>query len=344
MKRLILPLLALAAIGYATMSMLRNQPVQLKSDPPSPPPSSSFSKTIAAVGIVEPNSEAIAIGTALPGVVEKVFVQVGESVKQNDPLFQLDLRHLQAEQGVRQATLESARARMETVQTQFNDVSDQLERAQKLGGTANVISADELMRRRFAREVAGARLAEAKAEVASAEAGVRATETEIERSTVRAPMDSEVIQLKVRVGEFAPAGQTTQPMLVLGKLHPMHVRVDVDEHEGWRVRPEAAATAHVRGNADLQTPLKFVRIEPMVVPKRSLSGDSTERVDTRVLQIVYEVADPALQLFVGQQMDIFIDDVVAQEKAVAGSSSPRDTFPTTPHRSHPVAEVPLRPE
>ena len=47
--------------------------------------------------------------------------------------------------------------------------------------------------------------------------------------------------------------------------------------------------------------------EPFVVPKKSLTGDSTERVDTRVLQVIYRVEDDALPLFVGQQMDVFID-------------------------------------
>ena len=44
-----------------------------------------------------------------------------------------------------------------------------------------------------------------------------------------------------------------------------------------------------------------------MIPKKSLSGDSTERVDTRVLQVIYRVEDPSLPLFVGQQMDVFID-------------------------------------
>ena len=51
-----------------------------------------------------------------------------------------------------------------------------------------------------------------------------------------------------------------------------------------------------------------VRVEPFVVPKKSLTGDTTERVDTRVLQVIYEF-DPAGRppLFVGQQVEVFID-------------------------------------
>jgi HlyD family secretion protein len=100
----------------------------------------------------------------------------------------------------------------------------------------------------------------------------------------------------------------------LGRLKPLHVRVDVDEHEGWRVRAGARAVGQVRGNAALEAPLAFVRFEPVVVPKRSLTGDSTERVDTRVLQVIYRVEDENLPLFVGQQLDVFIEAPPAPER------------------------------
>ena len=65
--------------------------------------------------------------------------------------------------------------------------------------------------------------------------------------------------------------------------------------------------AFLRGNREIQTPLKFVRFEPFIVPKKSLTGDSVERVDTRVLQVIYSIERKDLQVFAGQQMDIYID-------------------------------------
>ena len=73
------------------------------------------------------------------------------------------------------------------------------------------------------------------------------------------------------------------------------------------MRADASAVGRLRGNAELKTPLTFVRFEPFVVPKRSLTGDSTERVDTRVLQAIYKVERDDLPLFVGEQLDVFID-------------------------------------
>jgi hypothetical protein len=57
----------------------------------------------------------------------------------------------------------------------------------------------------------------------------------------------------------------------------------------------------------MKTDLEFVRFEPYVIPKKSLTGDNAERVDTRVLQILYAFNPSALPVFVGQLMDIYIE-------------------------------------
>jgi hypothetical protein len=113
--------------------------------------------------------------------------------------------------------------------------------------------------------------------------------------------------LKVHPGEFAPTGVLQQPLILLGSITPMNVRVDVDENDAWRVQGGAAATGYLRGNKDIHVPLKFIRFEPYVVPKMSLTGDSTERVDTRVLQVIFSFDSGEMPIAVGQQMDVFID-------------------------------------
>jgi multidrug efflux pump subunit AcrA (membrane-fusion protein) len=147
----------------------------------------------------------------------------------------------------------------------------------------------------------------AAAQVRLAEEQANATQVELQRLTVRAPVDGRVLQLKIHLGEFAPTGVLQQPLLLLGHVEPMCVRVNVDENEAWRVRADAPAVGFLRGNKEIHVPLKFLRFEPYVIPKVSLTGESTERVDTRVLQVVYSFDRGELPIFVGQQMDIFIE-------------------------------------
>jgi multidrug resistance efflux pump len=120
-----------------------------------------------------------------------------------------------------------------------------------------------------------------------------------------------VLQINVRPGEFvgAPPGQA---LVVLGNVGRLHVRVDIDEHDIPRFRPGAPARAMLRGNPRQEYPLTFVRVEPYVVPKRSLTGDNTERVDTRVLQVIYALEPEERTVYVGQQLDVFLDAAAAE--------------------------------
>jgi len=314
MKKTILPLIALGALSFGIISVVRSQPRSQSSNPPSPPPVSPYAHAVAAEGLVEASSENISIGTSLSEVVREVPVVVGQVVKSGEPLFKLDVRQLQADLEARQADFGVAQTQVKVDSALFDDAKQQLGFAETLSDK-RAISSEELAKRRYAAEAARARLEAARAQVAAAAAQVKSVETHIERSTVRAPIDGQVLQVKIHVGEYAPAGVTATPLVLLGRLNPLNIRVDVDEHEAWRVSPGSKAIATVRGNADLKTPVSFVRFEPFVLPKKSLTGDSTERVDTRVLQVIYRVENEALPLFVGQQMDVFIDAPVVQTVA-----------------------------
>jgi RND family efflux transporter MFP subunit len=306
MKRTVLPLLALGALSFGIISVVQSQPRRETNSPPSSPPASPYAHVVAAEGLVEASSENISIGSSLSEVVTEVPVVVSQKVKAGEPLFKLDDRQLRADLAARRAELSVAETQVKVDSALSDDAKQQFDFAETLSDK-RAISSEELAKRHYAAEAARARHEAAKASVAAAAAQVRSVETQIERSTVRAPIDGEILQVKIHVGEYAPAGVTATPLILLGRLKPLNIRVDVDEHEAWRVSRSAAAIATVRGNTSLKTPVKFVRFEPFVLPKKSLTGDSTERVDTRVLQVIYRVEDNTLPLFVGQQMDVFIE-------------------------------------
>ncbi|MCC6231057.1 MAG: efflux RND transporter periplasmic adaptor subunit, partial [Verrucomicrobiales bacterium] len=209
------------------------------------------------------------------------------------------------------------------------DWTDQFERIQRLE-KQEVATEDERKRKGFALESARARLARLDAEIAAASAQIRQAEVELDVLTVRAPRDGRVLQLNVREGESA-AGVAEKPLLVLGDVKRLQVRADVDEQNAPMVVAGQPGTAFLKGDRERRMPLEFVRIEPYVVPKRSLTGDSAERVDTRVLQIIYVMDMPEFAVYVGQQVDVFIQrpasdpGVHAAAGSRAGSLTTADT-------------------
>jgi HlyD family secretion protein len=145
----------------------------------------------------------------------------------------------------------------------------------------------------------------AQAGTAQAGAQARVVATDLERLIVRAPIGGQILRLNVRLGEFASAGPLAEPLVSIGAVDPLHVRVQIDEEDAGRISAGAPAQATLRGDATNRIPLTFVRFEPLAVPKTNLNGGG-ERVDTRVVEAIYAFDRGDLTAFVGQQMDVFV--------------------------------------
>ena len=140
-------------------------------------------------------------------------------------------------------------------------------------------------------------------------------------------MDGEILQLNVRLGQFA-AMTWKEPMIVLGDINRLHVRVDIDENDLPYFSQGAEAVATLKGRPQVRFALKFVYVEPYVIPKQSLTGYNSERVDTRVLQVIYALPEERpVDVYVGQQMDVYLKAAPAS-RAGEPPRDRRDREPT----------------
>jgi multidrug efflux pump subunit AcrA (membrane-fusion protein) len=359
--RLGLPTVALgmALLGfYHVQESSRSAPLTA---PPQSPARNPFGNVVAGSGVVEAESENIAIGAALPGLVLEVYVpssKVGQHVSAGAPLLRVDDRHLKAQLALADAQLASAQAALAKLQQQPRPeelppklakvksasserarLQDDYNRALRLY-RRGAISQEEYVTRQLTYEAAVHEQAHAQAEfdllkagawkpdlviaeatVKEALAKVEQLKTEIDRAMVIAPVDGVVLQVNVRAGERV-GEPDTKPLMVLGDIRTIHVRVDVDERDIPRFQPVAKASAFPRGETSHELALRFVRVEPMAVPKKALTGDNTERVDTRVLQVIYAIERADHAVYVGQQLDVFIDSA----DYLADTRAPRDSF------------------
>jgi HlyD family secretion protein len=273
--------------------------------PPVTPPQKNSVDDIAATGILEAKDENVAIGVPAPGLVEVVKVAVNQVVKEGDPLLILDDRELRASLLKQQAAIAIAEANVTIARAQLAKVQDMLDRMTSITDQ-RAISQDDLRNRSNDVLVFKAQMQAADAQLISAKADVQQTELLIDRLTVKAPKSGTILQVNIRAGEYAsPANK--QPALVLGDISTLHVRADVDEQNAMEVASDIDATFSLKSDSSKTFKAQFVRIEPYVIPKVSLTGASTERVDTRVLQVIYKLEKPKDQpLYVGQQVDVFI--------------------------------------
>jgi HlyD family secretion protein len=371
--RYVLPLLAMVSFTFAILQMAKAQKPAPAVTPPVEPSRSPYANTLVGAGLVEPETENIAIGTPLPGIVDRVMVAPGQVVRSGDLLFKLDDRQLKAELAIRKANLNSAqatmnklkkmpreeevppyRAKLMEAQANLDDSQQMYDRLKRLSVAA--ASEEDLKKREMAVAIAKAQVARAKGDldliqkgaweydVAVAQATIDAaaaqigqTEMELERIQIRAPRrnwpdansttpmkdetEYKVLQVNIRPGEYVGAAPGTA-LIVLGCVGKLHVRVDIDENEITRFTTGLEGTAKPRGNPKQEFAIKFVRVEPYVIPKKSLTGGNTERVDTRVLQVVYALDTKDQVLYVGQQMDVFLNTANKKEATSPSSSGP----------------------
>jgi HlyD family secretion protein len=138
----------------------------------------------------------------------------------------------------------------------------------------------------------------------------------LQKYTLRAPIDGTILALAASVGSYvSPQGtydsytQSAAPVVVMsGAQHYLGVRVYVDEILLHRLPAPGhlVAQMQVRGT-DIKVPLEFVRVQPYVTPKIELSDQRNERVDLRVLPVLFRFANSEqLNIYPGQLVDVYI--------------------------------------
>lgn len=307
-------------------------------------PVSPFKSYISATGVVEASSENIFIGTPLNRIVDKVFVTVGQPIQKNDPLIQFENRDLEAtlqaqqtayqiaeaklkklEALPRKEDLLSAESSLQSVQVELSQAKHQYEMTQGLRDP-RALSQEEINRRRFNYEQAEAKSQQAKANLEKVKAGtwqpdkeiaylqtlqakanVERAKVDLERTLIRSPIEGKVLQIKIHPGELPSNDPSRLPMMVIGNTDEKHLEVSINQFNAPYFRPDAPAVAFLQGNSNVEFHLEFLKLEPYLVNKQTITNNISEKVDTRVLRVTYRFKENDRNIFVGQAMDVFIE-------------------------------------
>jgi len=301
-------LIALAILGPVLLLPKVMRSTQLGPPPPvvATPATAPYANYIAGTGTVESSTRNLNIVAPVTGIVAEMRVEAGQKVRKGQLLFRIDSREAQAELLRRQAAVEAGRANIAAAEASAAEALDQHQRVRDIADP-RVVSVEERRHRELAAEAANKRLEAARSEVRAAEENARAQAITVSRLDVLAPIDGEVLQVNVRAGELASTLVGVKVPVVLGNTDTLHVRVEIDENIAWRFVPGSKARGFLRGNKALAADLGFVRLEPLLVGKTSLTGGAAERVDTRVLQVIYAFDQTKLRAYPGMLLDVFIE-------------------------------------
>lgn len=367
---ILLAVIGLAVAAYAVANSKTTPPELPLARPPSVNPYASGVAALGLVepaardvSVVSPESGLVTRVHAEVGDQ----VKSGDALYELDSRL-LDADLLRAEAAVTAAEAEIARwhalpreedlppleASLSRAQAQLADRNEALHLAEQVQQRGANNERDVSLAR-YARDTAAAEFERARADlarmraggwkpdlaVAQAQLGQRRAEVEAlrvlkDRLIVRAPRDGQVLRRSIEPGENAST-DSSRPAMILGDLTRLHIRAQVDEEDIALVTgangdplPARNAVARTRGSVVRDVPLRLLRVEPYARPKLDLTGSNIERVDTRVIDVLFEVTQtPAdAPLLPGQAVDVFI------EGPQAAPATPTDGSASTPAPAH----------
>ena len=288
------------------------------------------SGVIAGMLVIE--GQSVSEGTPLVQIDDTVQRALAEQLKSQAEAAQALLAELRAQP--RKENLEVASAQADVAHASLKTAQDMLDKQQSsFRLEPESVSKDALDNAINAKKVAEANLAMVTLQLELTKAGAwvfdirnqqkqaealgkayAASSALLAKYAVKAPMDGVVMSIGATVGSYvSPQGaydtytQGFVPVVVMSTAKgTLAVRCYIDEILISRIPPpdKLQAQMQVRGNAT-KIPLEFVRVQPYVSPKIQLSNERQEKVDLRVLPLIFRFhPPPGMQLFPGELVDV----------------------------------------
>jgi HlyD family secretion protein len=286
------------------------------------PASNPFGNGIYANGIIESyqsNGENINLYPEVPGTITNISVAEGESVQKGKPLLVIDDSVQRAATEQQRAQAEAALAQIGQAEANLKSVQDQLDKQKKsFSLEPRSVSKDALDNAENAALVAKATLEVARKQYQAANKAYQASNSLLSKYTLKAPADGVVMAINAAVGSYISSQGSYDtytgglvPVIAMGGDQLYYgVRCYIDEILVQRLPSvgKVDAKMFIRGT-DVKIPLEFVRVQPYVSPKIQLSDQRSERVDVRVLPVIFRFAKPEnLSLYPGQLVDVYIGE------------------------------------
>ncbi len=283
--------LGLAIAVYIIVAQPNRQHAKMQPLPQWRPP---FSNYIAGTGLIAARPRNLVIRPLESGVVSQTHVKVGEQVQKGQLLLKQDDSDLLVLLPKYKAGIEEAKAEI-TAKRHDLDYIAKLRRDK-----AGYASKKSFTQARDTLNLARAKLAMAKADLES-------LNMRIQRRTIRAPIAGRLLRFDIQAGDYLEASQSVPAKIVMGSA-TLQLRAEINQYDAWRLDHLAPAIAWLPDRPDKRITLRFDHVEPYIVPKALLTGSPTERTDTRVLNVIYNLNMPrGFPLYVGQQLDVFIE-------------------------------------
>lgn len=263
---------------------------------------------VSASGEIKPKKN-VNISAHVPGRIIKIGVKEGDVVKAGDFLLKLDAAQYEALAEGNRAAIRSYKAQLiqeEARQQRDKNVYDR----QKRLYDEQLISKDQLEMAKAQFDVSNAQVRAIKSQIQQAEASLKSTLDNLNKTTYGSPIDGMITSLRVEEGEVAIIGTMNNPgtvLMTIADLSVMEVEVEVDETDVVGVQLGQTANVRVDAFPDIVFKGKVTEIGSSALQKTA----ATTTQESKDFKVIITLENPSQKLKPGLSASA---DIVAAEK------------------------------
>jgi macrolide-specific efflux system membrane fusion protein len=262
LRKRLLAIAAMAAIGGVTWYWYSGA-AQSQQEPALQPVTvtrGTIEEVVTAQGKLEPK-QYVDVGTQVSGQLKKIYVDIGDSVKQGQLLAEIDPRVIQAQVEAGEARLNSLRAQLNQQKAEAVLAEQNLKRNQNLIAV-NAVSRQALQETESQAAVARAQVDAIQAQLQETESNLKASRTNLSYTKIYAPIAGTVTTLPTKEGQTLNANQSAPTIMQVANLDMMTVRAQVAEADVNRLQENMPAYFTTLGDSERRWQGRVRQIQP----------------------------------------------------------------------------------
>lgn len=237
---------------------------------------------VLATGILEA-TKMVSVGSQVSGQVKKMYVQLGDQVKQGQLIAQIDSVRQENDLKTAEASIKNQEAQLSVRQANLAKVDAEYKRQQAMYAQ-DATSKAELESALASYKTAQAEIVALNAQIEQSRLSLATTREDLGYTRIVAPMDGTVVAIVTEEGQTVNANQSAPTIVKLAQLDTMTVKAEISEADVMKVEKGQVVYFTTLGNSEKKHYAALRQVEP--APK-SINSESTNSSSSTSSTAVY---------------------------------------------------------
>ncbi|EFF83607.1 efflux transporter, RND family, MFP subunit [Acinetobacter haemolyticus ATCC 19194] len=271
--------------------------------------------SVLATGILEA-TKMVSVGAQVSGQVKKMYVQLGDQVKQGQLIAQIDSVRQENELKTAEANIKNQQAQLAVQQANLAKVEAEYKRQQTMF-SQDATSRAELESALASYKTAQAQIAAINAQIEQSRLTLATAKEDLGYTSIVAPMDGTIVAIVTEEGQTVNANQTAPTIVKLATLDNMTVKAQISEADVMKVEKGQTVYFTTLGNSEKKHYAKLRQVEPApnsINTETSTNSSSSSSNSAVYYNALFDVPNEDGKLRIDMTAQVYI--VLAEAKNV----------------------------